>query len=62
MARMVGRHIYVTLAPEEHQLLLALAAEQHRRPQDQAAYLISQALERWEADKRITDVLQEDVA
>ena len=37
----------VRLRPREHGLLLLMAERERRRPQDQAAVLISRALEEW---------------
>lgn len=49
----VARSIYVPLLPEELDLLVAMARQDHRSPHDQGAYLITQALNRWRAERAL---------
>lgn len=44
-SRLTGMQI--RLRPREAQLLSAMASRERRRPQDQAAVLVSRALEEW---------------
>ena len=65
---LVSRSIYVPLEAGEFALLLAMAkAERRRSPNDQAAYLITQALERWRIEQALeasfeSEAMEEQVA
>lgn len=56
----VARSIYVPLLPRELALLAAMAERERRSAHEQAAYLISQALDRWRAEQVLEGALQED--
>jgi len=49
----VARSIYVPLLQRELALLAAMAELERRSPHDQAAYLISEALNRWQAERAL---------
>ncbi len=49
----VARSIYVPLLPRELALLAAMAELERRSPHEQAAYLIGQALIRWQAERAL---------
>jgi hypothetical protein len=57
------RMLYVPLSQQEREALIELAHAQRRRPQDQAAYLLGQALQSGEAlavDPPETTCVQEE--
>ena len=54
------RSIYVPLLPRELALLAAMAKSERRDTHDQAAHLISQALERWSAERALEGSLAGD--
>lgn len=56
----MARSIYVPLLPEELALLADMARQEHRSPHDQAAHLISLALDRWRAERAIQGSLEGD--
>lgn len=55
------RAIYIRLTPRELRLLGMMADEDRRLPQDQAAHLVSQALQKWTSDKAYESLLTEDM-
>ena len=54
----MARSIYVPLLPRELALLAAMANAEHRTSHAQAAHLISQALDRWRAERALEGSLQ----
>jgi len=57
---LVSRSIYVPLQTGEFALLVAMAKQERRSPHAQAAYLISQALDRWRAERALEDSLESE--
>jgi len=55
------RAIYIRLTPRELRLLEQMAGEDHRILQDQAAHLVSQAVQKYAADKAYEALLTEDI-
>jgi hypothetical protein len=55
------RSIYVPLLPRELALLSAMAKAERRDAHDQAAHLISQAVERWSAERALEGRLEGDI-
>jgi len=47
------RSIYIRLLPREVELLEAMADEERRLIQDQAAHLVSLGLHRWSVEKQL---------
>lgn len=43
--------LYIRLTNEEWDQLTAKAAEDRRQPQEEAAFLVSQGLQRWQAQR-----------
>ena len=58
----MARSIYVPLLPRELALLARMADAERRNTHDQAAHLISQALDKWRAERALEDELEEEVA
>ena len=56
------RAIYIRLLPGELALLEAMADEERRLIQDQAAHLVSQALLRWSVNKELEASLHAEEA
>lgn len=54
----MARSIYVPLLPTELALLKAMASAEHRDTHDQAAHLISVALDRWRAERALEGSLE----
>lgn len=54
----MARSIYVPLLPEELALLADMARQERRSQHEQAAHLISQALDRWRAERVLEGSLQ----
>ena len=57
---MAGRSIYVPLVPSELRDLAAMADDERRSVNDQAAHLISEALKRWRIQKDFEASLDAD--
>jgi len=57
----VARSIYVPLSSEELDALAAMARQERRSPHDQAAHLISQALDRWRAERALAGSLEDQL-
>ena len=55
---LVSRSIYTPLQKGEFALLVAMAKQERRSPHAQAAYLISQALDRWRDEQALEDSLE----
>ena len=54
----MARSIYVPLLPRELALLAAMAELERRSVHEQAAWLISQAVDRWHAERALEGSLQ----
>lgn len=53
-------NLYIRLAREEFESLLAMATEARRNPNDQAAYLVVQGLGRWRTQKDFEAAIEAD--
>lgn len=61
LSDMPNRAMYVRLrSTEEMRLLQQMAAEQRRQPMEQAAWLVSEGLARWTAQKQLEAALEDD--
>ena len=57
----MARSIYVPLEPDMFELLKAMGKAEHRDAHSQAAWLISQAVDRWRAQRVLEGALEDEL-